>query len=245
MLPWLFMVGSGRMGFDWTHPSDCNVYLLDGGGGRLCMVDAGTGMAADEVFRHVEEEGFTPAGVEYVLLTHLHADHAGGAAAIRRESGARVAACAGGAAALENADEDAVELTRARACGFYPPDYRLEPCAVDIRISDGDVLECGDLRITARVLPGHSAWDVYYFVEKDGYAALFSGDGFFFDGRISLLNTYDADLKGLARAASILSSERVDGLFPGHLQPALRNGAAHLKKAAATFERLLVPPGIV
>ena len=96
------------------------------------------------------------------------------------------------------------------------------------------------------ILPGHSSLDTYYFVETEGgHVSLFSGDGFFFDGKISMLNTHDFDLKGLARAAKELSGERVDALFPGHLQPALRNGGRHIEKALRAFESLTVPPNIL
>ena len=37
----LYLVGSGKLGFDWTHPADCNVYAIDTGDG-LVFVDTGT-----------------------------------------------------------------------------------------------------------------------------------------------------------------------------------------------------------
>ena len=42
--PNVYLVGSGRAGFDLTDPFDCNVYLFDSGDG-VVLFDAGTGMA--------------------------------------------------------------------------------------------------------------------------------------------------------------------------------------------------------
>lgn len=241
----VYLVGSGAMGFDLTSRSDCNVYLLDGGG-ETALVDAGTGESAEETAAGIEEAGFAPEQVGLLLLTHLHADHAGGAARLRELTGARVAACAAGKRILETADEDAVDLKKARAAGFYPPDYVFSPCPLDRPLADGETFKIGTLQVTVRVLPGHSSLDTYYFVRNEsGHVSLFSGDGFFFDGKISMLNTHDFNLKGLARAAVELGRERVDSLFPGHLQPALRNGSRHLEKARRTFENLMVPPNIL
>jgi hypothetical protein len=36
--------------------------------------------------------------------------------------------------ALENADEEALGLSIARRNGYYPKEYRLRPCKVDVRL---------------------------------------------------------------------------------------------------------------
>ena len=245
ILDHVHLLGSGAMGFDWTDPADCNVYLLDGGG-ELAVVDAGTGTSAADLVAHLEAEGYSPQNVTTLLLTHPHADHAGGAARMRELTGARVVAAADGKHILGTADEEAIDLVAARANGLYPEDYVFPACPLDRPVADGDAWNLGRLRIRARILPGHSHLDTYYFVEAPGgHVSLFSGDGFFFGGKISMLNTHDFSLKGLARAAAELSKEKVDSLFPGHLQFALCHGGRHLEKARRAFESLMVPPNIL
>ncbi len=48
-------------------------------GDRLALVDTGTNHSVPRVLAALEQEGATPEQVDYVLLTHVHLDHAGGA----------------------------------------------------------------------------------------------------------------------------------------------------------------------
>ncbi|MEZ4728023.1 MAG: hypothetical protein R3E79_12910 [Caldilineaceae bacterium] len=53
--PNVYLVGSGRAGFDLTDPFDCNIYLFDSGAGYV-LFDAGTGM---ERIRSLRSAGMT------------------------------------------------------------------------------------------------------------------------------------------------------------------------------------------
>ncbi len=48
-------------------------------GGRAAIIDTGTAHAAPRVLRLLREKGVPPERVDYVILTHVHLDHAGGA----------------------------------------------------------------------------------------------------------------------------------------------------------------------
>ncbi len=241
----VYLIGSGAMGFDWTDPSDCNIYLLDGGN-ELAVIDTGTGTSAPKIIENIKQMGFDPSNISHILLTHFHADHAGGASALRELTGAKVAGNKNGKEVLEKADEKAIDLVKARDLGFYPKSYSFKPCKMDILLSDCDQFKIGSLKIKVLILPGHSYLDTYYLVETSaGHVSLFSGDGLFFDGKISMLNTHDFNIQNLSYAIESLSKLKVDSLFPGHNQPALFNGSRHINKAYQTFARLMIPPSIV
>ncbi|MBB6729606.1 MBL fold metallo-hydrolase [Cohnella zeiphila] len=240
----VYLTASGKLGYDATHPADCNAYLVDAGA-SLVLIDAGTGLSADALLDNVAVCGFEPGRVSHLLLTHLHADHSGGAAAIRRATGASVALPREAAAALEGGEEERIDLPKAVAAGFYPPDYRWEACRVDLPLDDGQTLRIGRYDVSVLHTPGHSASDTsYLFDAGDGSPFLFSGDTVFTGGKISMLSTHDFHLQQLASSISRLAALPFRALLPGHGPAALDNGPSHVRSADRVFARLGVPSSI-
>lgn len=48
-------------------------------GGRAAIVDTGVNSSVPRVLQALRDKGLTPRQVDYVILTHIHLDHAGGA----------------------------------------------------------------------------------------------------------------------------------------------------------------------
>ncbi|REK69188.1 MBL fold metallo-hydrolase [Paenibacillus paeoniae] len=240
----IYLIGSGKLGFDWTHPADCNVYAVDTGEG-IALIDSGTGLSVDEMASHLEEHHISMADVTHILLTHLHADHSGGAAEIVRRTGAQVVLLDEAAPVLEEGDEAAIDLPRARLAGFYPPDYSWTPCKAAIRIQDGEQLTLGNYSFTAMHTPGHSRYDTCYYMETaDGPAVLISGDTVMYGGKISMLSTHDFSISALAASIEQLAALEPEMLLPGHGQPALSRAAEHIHTAFRIFGTLGIPPTI-
>ncbi|WP_294259851.1 MBL fold metallo-hydrolase [Propionivibrio sp.] len=53
--------------------------------GRAAFVDTGTNASLPSALAALEVLGLTPDCVDYVMLTHIHLDHAGGAGAMMRQ----------------------------------------------------------------------------------------------------------------------------------------------------------------
>jgi len=64
-----------------TVPTSVNAFLIDTGAKRI-LIDTGSGAflgpTLGEVEKHLEAAGYQPGQIDEVLITHLHADHAGG-----------------------------------------------------------------------------------------------------------------------------------------------------------------------
>ncbi len=78
--------GITRIDADYVRPALDAFYLMVENG-RAAFIDTGTSLAVPRALQALERLGLTPADVDYVMPTHVHLDHGGGA-------GALMAACA-------------------------------------------------------------------------------------------------------------------------------------------------------
>ncbi|WP_055107574.1 MBL fold metallo-hydrolase [Paenibacillus ihumii] len=237
----IYLAASGRLGFDWTHPADCNVYAVDTGEG-VVLIDSGTGLNTAGLLHHLAEHGIGTDCISHVLLTHLHADHSGGACEIRRITGAKIAVLQEAAPILEAGDEEAISLPQAREAGLYAQDYTWNACKADILLNDGDRFDIGNYAFKVLHTPGHSGFDTCFYIRTStGDSLLFSGDTVMYGGKISMLNTYDFSMLALSESMKRLAGLTLDVLLPGHGQPALSRASEHIETAHSIFSKLGIP----
>jgi glyoxylase-like metal-dependent hydrolase (beta-lactamase superfamily II) len=207
------MVGSGEIGLSEEH--DAHVYLVDAGTSYF-LVDAGTGIDSRRLLENIASKVSPEKPVSHLLVTHCHADHAGGVADLRQALNLHVGASAETAQRISSGDDRTLALDVARREGVYPADYRFQAVKVDEIYADGYAAELGGCRVTAFLTPGHSSDSVCYLVQLEEGAALFCGDTLFANGQLPLLNTFDSNLAAYRQSLSRLSHLSFDLLFPGH-----------------------------
>ncbi|MCL2033682.1 MAG: MBL fold metallo-hydrolase [Oscillospiraceae bacterium] len=239
----VYLVGSGDLGIGLTHPLDCNVYILTDGNDAV-MIDAGVGLAPELILAEIEKDGINTGRISHLLLTHGHADHAGGAAWFREKLNLSIVAPKGEADMISTADEIPLGLDVGRAAGYYPADYKLSPCPVDKTVSPGETLTAAGFSIRVFDASGHSPSGVCYYLSKDG-GLLFCGDLLSYGGYISLQSIPGADVLRYNQSVRGLAELTVKSFFPGHLLFSLSNGYRHLKKAADAFSKLGIPPNVI
>ena len=123
-----------------------------------------------EIVGGLNEIGLDPGDIRYVVVSHGHSDHAGGARFLQERYGARII--------LSAADWDLLEQTG----GDWPKPRR------DIVAYDGFELELGETTLTLHLTPGHTPGTISTLIPvRDGasehVAALWGGTAFNFMGR--------------------------------------------------------------
>lgn len=113
------------------------------------LIDGGPADAAPHVAANIEKLGFKLRDVKWIVSSHEHDDHVGALAALKRLTGARLAAIYTAAASLSTGKVSAEDPQKGITHDF-------PPVLVDRVLDDGGVLAAGPLRLTVRSTPAHS-----------------------------------------------------------------------------------------
>ena len=240
----LHLVLSGGGGFDLSDRFDCNVFMIAAGEEWL-MFDAGAGRDPERLGAILEADGVDERAIRHLFLTHGHADHSGGAAALRGRLGVTVHAGAATAKMVEPGDEAAISLDRARAAGVYPADYRYHPCPVDEQVAPGHPLSFGPVTVEAVETPGHSHDHLSYLVTTPERRILVAGDALFCGGKVAIQDIYDCHIGEVCATVRTLAALDFDTLLPGHQHFSLSDGRRHADAAMEHVARLACPPSII
>lgn len=123
--------------------------LIHGKQGSI-LLDGDLPQSVALIEAHIRTLGFDVKDIRFILNSHAHYDHAGGIAALQRDSGAEVLASPPGAEALRTGKVVADDPQ----AGFDDNGF---PAAARVRaVRDGEVVRVGDLAVTAHFTPGHT-----------------------------------------------------------------------------------------
>ncbi|MFG1477736.1 MBL fold metallo-hydrolase [Xanthobacter sp. V4C-4] len=155
-----------------------SVLDLDYAAGRISTA------SADRLVAHVRAEGLT---VEWILETHVHADHLSAAPYLQRELGGRIGI------------GDRITLVQETFGAIFDegPEFRRDGSAFDHLFADGERFAIGTLEARALATPGHTPACVTYAVGD----AAFVGDTLFMpDGGTARADFPGGDARALYRS---------------------------------------------
>jgi len=208
--------------------SSNNILCLETEGATL--VDSGYLTHAAQTLALVQQ-ALAGRPLTRLINTHVHSDHIGGNATLRREYGCRISVPAGSAHQLSAWDEDALLISSGHQQG--------EPFDFDDTLADGDQFMMGGLRWQALAAPGHEMHALVYYAPAE--KILISGDALWEDGFGIMFPALMDDAAGLPSTRATLDKLAkldVRAVIPGH-GPAFADHAGALARAyqrLATFE---------
>ena len=135
----LYYVGGG----------DLAAYLVTTPAGNI-LINANYTSSPPQIRHSVEQLGFRWADTKILLISHAHVDHAGGAAQIRKETGAKLE--------VMDRDVDVMESGGKTDFAFGGRDKGMQfpPAPVDHVLHDGAQVSLGGVTLTAHKTPGHT-----------------------------------------------------------------------------------------
>jgi glyoxylase-like metal-dependent hydrolase (beta-lactamase superfamily II) len=164
---------------NYIMPQVAAAYLLHCGD-KACFIDNNTNHCVPDLLKGLADSGYTPEQVEYIIITHVHLDHAGGTGLLLRHCpNAKVVAHPRAAPhvidpsrLVKSAQEVYGEIQFRQLYGEIipvPEDRVVIP-------SDGETLKVGDTELTFIYTRGHAN---HHFVIVDRKTkSVFTGDSF-------------------------------------------------------------------
>src|SRR6266446_2880027 len=157
----------------------------------IILIDTLYDYASEEaIVGGLKKLGLDPAAVKYVIITHAHGDHVGGAK-LMQDRGSRIV--------MGGPDWDSIE----KSVNQYPNGKPKR----DIVAADGAKVTLGDTSVTLALTPGHTPGTVSVFFQvKDGgkplTVAYSGGTAFNFPNDVPHFDTYIASQRKMAAAAA-------------------------------------------
>ncbi|HEX8782760.1 MAG TPA: MBL fold metallo-hydrolase [Steroidobacteraceae bacterium] len=164
---------------EYLYPGHAAAHLIVDEG-RAAFVDVGTNSSVPYLLAALDELGIARAAVDYLLLTHVHLDHAGGAGALMQAlPNARAVLHPRGAPHMIDpgkliAGSQAV-YGEERFRRLYGELLPIPAARVQV-VADGERVALGARMLELIHTPGHAQH--HYAVVDEAHASIFSGDTF-------------------------------------------------------------------
>jgi glyoxylase-like metal-dependent hydrolase (beta-lactamase superfamily II) len=158
-----------------------NVYLIDGGS-EFLLIDVGMLDTVGEIVDMIRKMDFKLSTCKMIIATHADADHIQGLARARNLLHTKTAAHPGSVEPIESGD-GIMTFASIKAQNIDMP---MEPCKIDVKLDEGDVITVGDLKLEVWHTPGHTEGQLSFKLGK----LLFVGDNIYKDSCVGVIDAH-------------------------------------------------------
>lgn len=212
-------------------------FVIDGDEG-LTLIDTGLPKRGSVFAAGIESIGRSVSDIRAILLTHSHADHAGSAAELKRDSGAELYCSMADTAAVQGDETSPTPPMLDRTplqilkplFGLFPSP---EPATVDHQLRVGETVPLPE-DLVACHSPGHTPGHVSYRLERAG-GILFVGDAAYHRGGKVSRGWFNRPAPDIDQSIHDLAEHDFEIACFGHADPLTAGASAAFKTYAASL----------
>lgn len=162
-------------------------YLLVTSQGNI-LINSGYVADVPKMKANIEKLGFHYKDTKILLISHAHADHCGGSALIKKETGAKYEVMKPDVPVVESGGKADFNYGQQS-----DPDFFYSPAEVDQVLNDGDEVKLGGTVLVAHLTPGHTpgctTWTLKLKEKNKAYQAVIVGSPYVNPGYQLVNNT--------------------------------------------------------
>lgn len=219
----------------YVGTAQCSSILIDSGEG-LILLDTPNAIDLGLLIDSITRLGFQLRDLKYLIVSHAHMDHYGCIAALKHLTGAKIFLSKTDAQDMKT-NHDWFENTMRNVAGGFNDTFD-----VDVELSDGDIIELGNVKIRCVETPGHTIGCMSHFweTEEDGKTyrvGIYGGAGF------SALTEERIATMGLPMSIRETFSQSIDKVWDEPVDVMLGNHPFHNDTFEKYDRRMAGEPG--
>jgi len=208
-----------------------NCYLISSGP-EMVLVDAGMRGSSKIVEKYLKEMGKNLSDIKYIFITHADIDHVGGAAEMKKTTGAKLVIHAGDAGVLAGTDKGRNLKGLMGLLKLMSPLMHAAPVQADIVLKENT--DIAGYKIIST--PGHSEGSISIYIPG---RVIFVGDALRSDAdgnpkRPSKMLA--ADMVQAQASVQVIAGLEFDTLLCGHGAPVKGKASAKVKELLANWQ---------
>lgn len=211
-------------------------------GDKAMLIEGGTGATYDIIVSQLEILGIDPLRIEYIALTHSHADHIGAfprfksvwphIQIVASEAAGKTIVHPNAIKQFHWLDKKIAQTLQANQFIEELP-LQMENCSfdIDVTVKEGDVIDLGKgIKWTVHEIPGHAPCQLAFFEISQGILAIGDATGFYNPIRDGLWPNYFGGLDQYCDSIKKLAGLQATKLVLSH-NGARNNAQEFLTKA--------------